>query len=109
MVRGEAPPARSVQRLRRYLPCGLRRRHLLRHGLHHYNGFTYIVDRRGPLPWGLKRLRAPSILKQYSSIPGYTYLHDTNNHLLVSEGEVMFVGMVLTAQEPGCPKSVGGF
>ncbi|KAF7093704.1 hypothetical protein CFC21_096097, partial [Triticum aestivum] len=62
-----------------------------------YNGFTYI------------RLRAPSILKQYSSIPGYTYLRDTNNHLLVSEGEVMFVGMVLAPQEPGCPKSVGGF
>ncbi|XBH97400.1 hypothetical protein VPH35_127068 [Triticum aestivum] len=66
-----------------------------------YNGFTYIVDRRGPLPWGLKKLGAPSILKQYSPIP-YA-------HLLVSEGEVIFVGLVLAPQEPGCPKSIGGF
>lgn len=49
-----------------------------------YNGFTYIVDRRGPLPWGLKKLGAPSILKQYSPFPGYSYLRLRNAHLFAA-------------------------
>ncbi|KAM3207607.1 hypothetical protein ACQJBY_062697 [Aegilops geniculata] len=70
-------------------------------------GFTHTVDTRAPPPWRLTRLRAPSILEQYSPICRYRYLR--NSHLLESEGEVMFVGPVLTPDEPLCPKTIRGF
>ncbi|KAM3207595.1 hypothetical protein ACQJBY_062690 [Aegilops geniculata] len=72
-----------------------------------FSGLVYTMDTRAPLPWGLTRLRAPSILKQYSPIVGYPFIR--NCHLLESEGEVMFVGPVFATKEPGCPKSIRGF
>lgn len=70
-------------------------------------GFTNTVDTRSPQPWRLMRLRAPSILRQYSPIGRYRYLQ--NCHLLQSEGEIMFVGPVLAPDEPRCPNTIGGF
>uniref|UniRef100_A0A8I6Z1I1 KIB1-4 beta-propeller domain-containing protein n=1 Tax=Hordeum vulgare subsp. vulgare TaxID=112509 RepID=A0A8I6Z1I1_HORVV len=70
-------------------------------------GFTNTVDTRSPPPWRLMRLRAPSILRQYSPIGRYRYLQ--NCHLLQSEGEIMFVGPVLAPDELRCPNTIGGF
>ncbi|XP_020153464.1 uncharacterized protein [Aegilops tauschii subsp. strangulata] len=72
-----------------------------------FSGLVYTMDTQAPLPWRLTRLRAPSILEQYSPIFGYRFIR--NCHLLESEDEVMFVGPVFATKEPGCPKSICGF
>ncbi|KAI4978987.1 hypothetical protein ZWY2020_015740 [Hordeum vulgare] len=55
-----------------------------------FRGCTYTADTRAPPPWRLKKLRAPSILEQYTPISGNRILRYT--HLLESDGSVLFVG-----------------
>ncbi|KQK19551.1 hypothetical protein BRADI_1g48988v3 [Brachypodium distachyon] len=68
-----------------------------------YFGFTFVVSTRAPPH--MARLDVPSILEQYTPIcgpAGFRFLQSC--YMLVSEGEVLFVGPVLDGN-----KAVGGF
>uniref|UniRef100_A0A453MWE0 F-box domain-containing protein n=1 Tax=Aegilops tauschii subsp. strangulata TaxID=200361 RepID=A0A453MWE0_AEGTS len=71
-----------------------------------FRGCAYSVDTRVPPPWRLKKLRAPSILEQYTLIRGRFLCY---SHLLESEGSVLFVGPVLAPRQPTCRDTIGGF
>ncbi|VAI42054.1 unnamed protein product [Triticum turgidum subsp. durum] len=71
-----------------------------------FRGCAYTVDTRVPPPWRLKKLRAPSILEQYTPIRGRFLCY---SHLLESEGAVLFVGPVLAPRQPTCRDTIGGF
>ncbi|XP_037454154.1 uncharacterized protein LOC119324465 [Triticum dicoccoides] len=71
-----------------------------------FRGCAYTADTRLPPPWRLKKLRAPSILEQYTPIRGRLLCY---SHLLESEGSVLFVGPVLAPRQPTCRDTIGGF
>ncbi|KQK19547.1 hypothetical protein BRADI_1g48965v3 [Brachypodium distachyon] len=62
-------------------------------------GFTFVVDTRAPPPMRMARLNTRSILEQYTAISGTGFLRSC--HMLVSEGEVLFVGPVFRLDVEG--------